>query len=423
MRRLRRDRASRAFTLMELLIIAVVLALLVGVALPYYLRTMQRARSTEALSHLAHIRQAELFYRAQHGTFVEALDLPAINAGLELDLTARHFDYAITQDAADQFLIVATSKQTDESLRVTMDHTGRISYVWPGQSDGGLTGGLGGRSGSGGGGGGGGGGSGGGPGVGGGGGGGGGGSGGGGGGGSGGGGSGGGSGGGGDSGGDTGSGDQPTPGGGFVLPPLDPAQIHAPSTFTYIARATDLWAAWPDVNQKNITGSLGTALLGAAFDLVAASGASAVTNDLFRKGISIAFDGSFFGPNTLCGNAYACHVFYTGFQPPAAPGLVPQIAFNPVYSAEDAEAIAAVLVHEGTHFQQYLDGTTFHRLGGTITTIDTEFTAFWNAAVYWGEIRSTQIPVTSFLEDDLENLYQLAQQGEAQLRNEIAARY
>ena len=64
-----------------------------------------------------------------------------------------------------------------------------------------------------------------------------------------------------------------------------------------------------------------------------------------------------------------------------------------------------------------------NRAAGLLTVIDIEFRAFWNGAVFWGSVRSAQAPFTTLLERDEESLYQLALQGEAALRNEIAARY
>lgn len=390
----------QGFTLLEVLTVVVILAVLVAIALPLYFRSVEQARSTEAVANLGAIRQAQFLHQAQHSTFAEALDLPAINAQLDLELSARYFDYEVQDADAQQFLIVATSRGAPPGsaapLRITMDQTGQLTYHRPpstgsgGGFGGGSSGGGGGAGGSSGGGGG------------------------------------GSIGGGGSGGSGGGGGSAPTIAGGgvaFTPPPLNPALIHAPSTFTYIARGVDLWTDWADVSLKNITGTIGVLALSAAFDLVATSDARAITDDLFRKGISIAFDGSYFGQSGVCGSAYACHVYRTGQFPPTEPATKPIIAFNPLYADEDPEALAAVLVHEGTHFQQYLDGTAFHRLNGAITTVDQEFAAFWNGAVYWSSVRATQQPPGSSLETDLESLYQLAQLGEAALRNEIDARY
>ena len=179
----------------------------------------------------------------------------------------------------------------------------------------------------------------------------------------------------------------------------------------------DIWTQWPDVNIMNITGTEGTAVLTSAFNLVAGSGANSITNDLFRKGIPISFiDISTF--QSLCGDAIACFGGASG-SPPYAPSTPPSMIFNPTYLNETSEALAAVMVHEGTHFQEYLDGRSFNPLYGDV---DIEFDSFWNGAVFWGEIRGGVL-ITTALENDVEGLYQLAQQGEGALRDEIASRY
>ena len=155
---------------------------------------------------------------------------------------------------------------------------------------------------------------------------------------------------------------------------------------------------------------------------MAASGASAITDDLTKKGIAISFDATFFTSGAPCENAYACHSSPL-LPPPNEPSEKPFIVLNPILLSEDPSAVAAVLVHEGTHFQQFLDGSIHNEAAGNLTIVDIEFRAFWNAAVYWGSVRSGLAPFNTQLTADLESLYNLALQGEAALRNEIAARY
>jgi len=96
------------------------------------------------------------------------------------------------------------------------------------------------------------------------------------------------------------------------------------------------------------------------------------------------------------------------------------MSFNPRFLTEAPEVLAAVLAHEGTHFQQYLDGRVFNP---SLGTVDIEFDAFWNEAVFWGRIRDTLAPFDTPLEQEIEGVYQLAQQGEGTLRDRIAAVY
>lgn len=404
----------QGFTLTEVLITVLILAFLAGIALPAYFRSIEKAKSAEAVANLGMIRQAEMAHRAQDGTFVEAIDLPAIEAGLDLDLNAQYFDYQVAHADAGDLLIEATGRENipghSGPLRVSMTSGGEVTWHWPeaiggGGAAGGSSGGGGGGGSSG----------------------------------SGGGSSGGGSSGsggstppgsgsteggdggggstggaGGDSGSDGGSagdGDGGSGGGGSG----------GSRAFVYIPRGADQWTGWTDVNTTNIQGTIGTATLASVFDAVAASGANGITGDLIRHGISVSFvDAATFAD--ACGNAIACFLYYTAPRPPDQPDPLPFVLFNPAYLSEPPEILADVLIHEGTHFQQYLDGRVFNTGLGTV---DIELDAFWNEAVYWGEVRDRFGPPfdDSPLEQESEGVYQLAQQGESALRDAIAAAY
>ena len=76
------------FTLLELLMVVIIIAILAAVALPQYLRVVERSRAAEALTMLAAIRGAELRFRAQDPdgqyTTLENLDIeiPGIEGGV-----------------------------------------------------------------------------------------------------------------------------------------------------------------------------------------------------------------------------------------------------------------------------------------------------------------------------------------------------
>ncbi len=401
------------FTLMEVLIALIILAVIAALAIPSYRRSVKQAESTEAVQQLHAIRRAEIAYFAGEGTYTESLErLPAAPT-IDLPLTPRHFDYAVEKADEGQLLVMATSRApvpgSELPLKVSIDEAGNVIYYWPESGSGGSTSTGGGSSESGSGGSSGGGSAGGGISL------------------------GGGSSDGGGSGGGGGGGSIISPPGNSddasaaithpPLPPLCPGGATAPGTLSYITRCEDAWTNWPDTNAKNITGTIGTESLSLAFDMVAGSSVSAVTDDLFQKGISISFDGSYFGEGDLCEGAYACFIRNTGDFPPDEPRVIPFIVFDPLLADEDPALLAGILAHEGTHFQQLLDGSLHNESAGTLTVVDIEFRAFWNGAVFWSDVRDTQFPLTTALAQDEEDLYNLAQQGEAALRNEIAARY
>lgn len=413
-------RIQRAFTLLEILVVVIILIILVGIALPLYQRSLHRAQSTEALTNLDSIRQAEFLHRVQHDKFVEAIDLPDINETLNLELAARYFDYEIPEATDNSFLIVASNPQ----VSITMDHAGQITYHWPSPQTGnplspgntsGTVGAPGGNSGSSagwgssvsGGSGGGGGSSG----------------------------SGGGGGGGGSSGAGSGvvpPGNTGPPGGIENPPPPDPIIDEPPSKevssggegriFAYIPRGKDVWTNWPDSPLMNITGASGIQTLQNTFLAVASSGAKAVTEDIIRKGIPVSFGST----SDFTGSTENAIAFFdpspddTLALPPGPPDLSPLIKFNPDALNEAPGVLAAVLVHEGTHFQQYLDATLYDE---DQTIVDIEFRAWWNEAVYWKEVRGQFLPIDTPLEEEIEFGYQTALQGEAALRDLIAALY
>ena len=59
-------RDQRGFTLLELLMVVIIIAILASIALPQYLRASERTRASEALQILGAIRSAELRYQASN---------------------------------------------------------------------------------------------------------------------------------------------------------------------------------------------------------------------------------------------------------------------------------------------------------------------------------------------------------------------
>ena len=56
---------KKAFTLMELMLTVIVVAILVSIAIPNYINTVERAKSKEAKATLATMRAAEMTYDAE----------------------------------------------------------------------------------------------------------------------------------------------------------------------------------------------------------------------------------------------------------------------------------------------------------------------------------------------------------------------
>lgn len=98
----------KGFTLLELLIVVVVLAVLAGLALPQYLKTIGRSKEAEGWQSLATLRSAIMRY------YGEAEVVPAAaNWGADLDIenpnvaTPRYFTYSININTS-AFTLTAT---------------------------------------------------------------------------------------------------------------------------------------------------------------------------------------------------------------------------------------------------------------------------------------------------------------------------
>ncbi|MBN2120070.1 MAG: hypothetical protein JW734_03310 [Candidatus Omnitrophica bacterium] len=92
-----------SFTLIELVMIIVIIAILASIAVPFYLRAAERSRNREAQAMLELLSDAQAMHRLEAQTFVACSDAPDCNSQLALNLpfgANRTWDYAVTTNAA-----------------------------------------------------------------------------------------------------------------------------------------------------------------------------------------------------------------------------------------------------------------------------------------------------------------------------------
>ena len=80
----------RGFTLLELLMVVIIIAILAAIALPQYLRASEKSRASEALQVLGALRASEQRYKAQSATQVYT----KILADLDMDYGANLTNWA-----------------------------------------------------------------------------------------------------------------------------------------------------------------------------------------------------------------------------------------------------------------------------------------------------------------------------------------
>lgn len=80
-------RKNKGFTLLELIIVVIVIGILASIALPRYLKVMEKARSTEAKQILGTVRSAQMRYYASHQNYTDNF------AALDINITTpQYFD-------------------------------------------------------------------------------------------------------------------------------------------------------------------------------------------------------------------------------------------------------------------------------------------------------------------------------------------
>ena len=100
-------RNKRGFTLLELLMVVVIIAILAAIAVPQYLKTTERARMAEAISMLGTIRNSLIRYVGETGGIpaptlaaldIDVLDVsgtPAFTYDLEVVVVGPPFTFTI----------------------------------------------------------------------------------------------------------------------------------------------------------------------------------------------------------------------------------------------------------------------------------------------------------------------------------------
>jgi prepilin-type N-terminal cleavage/methylation domain-containing protein len=92
------------FTLVELMVVVIIIGILAAVATPIYSSQTRRARTSEAITALGAVRQAERVYYTEHNVFLAVAannvqnDPSATNPGLGLDYSKNTYfdDHCVT---------------------------------------------------------------------------------------------------------------------------------------------------------------------------------------------------------------------------------------------------------------------------------------------------------------------------------------
>jgi Tfp pilus assembly protein PilE len=86
-------------TLIELVVVVITLSILVSIAVPQYIKAVERAKDKEAIINVKLMHSAEKIYDTETGGYYTSSNIDSINANLGLDLNNNIWSYRIDGNA------------------------------------------------------------------------------------------------------------------------------------------------------------------------------------------------------------------------------------------------------------------------------------------------------------------------------------
>lgn len=116
---------KRAFTLVELLIVIVIVGVLATIALPNFTKTVEKAKADQAITYLKVIRTGEKIYYANNSTYAACANLGELKSKLGAEVTEENYTFVVavgaTGSIADSFLATATRKTDSATITLNQD--------------------------------------------------------------------------------------------------------------------------------------------------------------------------------------------------------------------------------------------------------------------------------------------------------------
>jgi type IV pilus assembly protein PilA len=120
----------QGFTLLELLMVVIIIAILASIALPQYMRVAERTRASEALGVLATMRSSELRYKANDPGSLYTTNLNLIDAdvpGFNKAPLSNLWTYTVSGTAAGSDSIATRIKGVNTGKTINLDMDGGAS--------------------------------------------------------------------------------------------------------------------------------------------------------------------------------------------------------------------------------------------------------------------------------------------------------
>lgn len=116
---------QKGFSLTEILITVVLLAVLAGIAIPGFGKTREKAAANQAIAYLRTIRLAEGAYFSKNGAYICCLDKAALSSTLGVEVTEENYTFSVAaQPGPPPSFIATAAKGGNAANTITLNDAG-----------------------------------------------------------------------------------------------------------------------------------------------------------------------------------------------------------------------------------------------------------------------------------------------------------